>query len=96
MTKQEGTLAEVVSNITREKDVVVSMPSFSAVSLLTITIKLSQPQSVYFCKKINERVISCISGAYKLVIVDYQCGGDTIYNYTQTNDGKNEGFNFTA
>jgi hypothetical protein len=92
LTEQERMLAEVITNITREKNVVVNLPP--NVSLLTITINLAESQSVYFCKKINERVVAAIRGAYRLVVVEYKHEGDTLYSFTQTYEDKNEGFNF--
>ena len=92
MTQQEMLLAEVITNITKEKDVTVSLPP--TVSLLSITINLKDKQSVYFCKKINEHVVAAIRGAYKLVIVEYSHDGEVLYSFTQTYDGKGEGFKF--
>ena len=92
MTAQEWSIAEVVTNITREKNVVVSLPT--SVSLLTITVNLAEPQAVYFCKKINERVVASIRGGFRLVVVEYKHNGETIYSFTQTYEKKGEGFGF--
>ena len=92
MTTQEIMLADVIKTIVREPNVTVSMPT--AVSLLTITVNLSTEQSVYFCKKINERVVACIRRAYILVIVEYKYKGNVTYSFTQNHSNTLEGFNF--
>ena len=90
-TENELLLIEVVKNITRENNIRVVFKSSDSISVV-INIYLENEKSIFFLKKLTDRLVSIISGAYKITYITYHYKNKILYSYTNTYGDKEEGF----
>lgn len=90
-TENELLLIEVVKNITRENNIRVVFKSSDSISVV-INIYLGNKKSIFFLKKLTNKLVSIISGAYKIVYVTYHYKNKILYSYTNIYGNEEEGF----